>query len=382
MGKKLYGIIIALFILVSIGMGMISYQCMMNTQKTASFLEQFQWVIPLGTDYFAFGRNEKARCFTAIDKKTFREAVFDQNGKIIATGESLFVDEDFYVYEEDGLQGIKDNWGKVLIPAAFECINTFDGKYGQATIKGDKEIAFNQRGDILYSPLSKETSLWQVKGPLFRTDINGLNKVIDVETGKTVFESAEYSGISYIGEGYYSAYTGEGSEDTDYKILLNEDFEPVLNGQRFKSISEFRQGYCYVERVEEMADVTNGYIDKSGKVTIKLDGNLYGGDFSEDKAIVYYKDKLCCINLKGEVLFKLPVEMGKKQEYGYPMFHRGKAAVSIGDKAGLVNETGEWIIPPDFDDVGIIGRNLVSIGQKDKWGVIKIGRRGHVNQSN
>lgn len=218
-------------------------------------------------------------------------------------------------------------------------------------------------------------------------DIDETCKVFDIESGKTVFQSEEYNMVSYIGEGYYSACSNVDFGKKQYSILLDENFQPALGGQLFTTIGEFSQGYCYVEKVEGSIDeesnrkppTTNGYMDKAGNMKITLGGNLYAEKFSEDKAIVWYKDNLRCINLKGEELFQLPLELEKERDYGISVFFGGKAVVFSDGKAGLIDETGKWIINPQFDWIRIIGDNLVFVKRGNGTGVLRTGGDTDVN---
>lgn len=112
MGKKLYISIIGLLVLVSIGIGVFSYQFMIKQQKLTRQLEQFEWVIPLGTEYSSFDGNIGEKFFTGVRAGTYEEDLFDQNGKIVASGQNVDVGKELYTYEEDGLQGIKDTSAK------------------------------------------------------------------------------------------------------------------------------------------------------------------------------------------------------------------------------------------------------------------------------
>ena len=107
-----------------------------------------------------------------------------------------------------------------------------------------------------------------------------------------------------------------------------------------------------INRFDSIVDLlykTQGYIDLSGKIVIPC--NFYSGDvFHEGFTSVIYNDSrdslvFNLINHKGDLITKSGFTKTRE-------FSEGLAGVKVGDKWGFIDTTGNFVIKPQFDEVG------------------------------
>jgi hypothetical protein len=104
-----------------------------------------------------------------------------------------------------------------------------------------------------------------------------------------------------------------------------------------------------------------GFVDKEGKVKINPQFSTTG-NFSDGKCAVANDDgKWGYIDKKGKMLINYQFEKAKE-------FIDGKAIVVSDDKTGLIDETGKYIINPQFSDmVDDGGKYLITQDRKLGW---------------
>ena len=88
----------------------------------------------------------------------------------------------------------------------------------------------------------------------------------------------------------------------------------------------------------------------------------------------------CCIDQSGSVLFSLKPaktlekKLGEDFEYRYSQcyFRNGKAIVYDGKFYGLIDEDGNWVIQPVFDEMTYAGTDKLLVEYKGMSGMIRL----------
>ncbi|WP_319562707.1 WG repeat-containing protein [Marispirochaeta sp.] len=118
-------------------------------------------------------------------------------------------------------------------------------------------------------------------------------------------------------------------------------------------------------------DGVYGFYDYSGKV--KLEGYLHAKSFSEDYAIVRTTQKAYYINKNGEDVFPdLAISGGGNFSNGYAVYW---VKTNEGIQKGLINNSGEIILPPKFTILGEFSDGLCEASFNDKVGYIDLSGR-------
>lgn len=135
-----------------------------------------------------------------------------------------------------------------------------------------------------------------------------------------------------------------------------------------KIVIKVPTGY-HAERFSEglaiisMYRAKGGFIDKTGKVVIEPKFGL-PEPFSEGLARVFIgSGKLGYIDQKGNLVIPGPFD-------GAASFSEGLAAVSVGKKTGYIDKTGKMIIPPQFDEARKFSEDRATVRIGDKFALI------------
>ncbi len=116
-----------------------------------------------------------------------------------------------------------------------------------------------------------------------------------------------------------------------------------------------------------------GFINKKGKIVIGCNYDR-AGNFSDGLAWVKIGNREEFINTAGQTVFR--VDKSKISAVGWS-FSQGLCAAKSAknSKWGFINRSGNFAIPPQFEDVGSFSENLCAVKLDGKWGFIdKLGK--------
>lgn len=217
--------------------------------------------------------------------------------------------------------------------------------------------------------------------------VKGRNGVIDT-AGRYVAEPV-HEAVNPFSEGLAVAMDHDGYQ------VMNEAGR-ILTPKAYDYISSYREGRAAFSVAKPQGLSSYGYLDASGREAIPAQ-YLEVDDFQGGKAVVKVKDKeFHLIGLDGKRLGTYPYEfvgplseglMAFQQEaggrYGYlneqgkvviPLqftgaqpFQEGRAVVNTaedyGNKYGLINPSGAFVIKPAYNEVRQLGGQRVALGQ-------------------
>lgn len=167
-------------------------------------------------------------------------------------------------------------------------------------------------------------------------------------------------------------------------VLINLNFKQKKEPQPTKLIpikKDNKWGYCdknkkiiiepkfdevtFFDTIKYIAEVKfNGqkfFIDTTGKI---VDGPLTNcSTFSEGFAIASQNGKYGFINNKGEFVIKPTFQECKP-------FSQGLAAVKMNNKWGYIDSDGDYVIDPNFQDCYSFVGDFAIVKINDKWGII------------
>lgn len=260
--------------------------------------------------------------------------------------------------EENGLYGVADAEGNVVIPCEYEMLGLFwngdvdtamkDGKCG--VIRSDGTVVVPFEWDSIAFTGEEDEFLRVFKGEMVRR-----------------YSWDEYA---YPGEGLYGLYAIDGTEITpcqwDYVSDVAEGLFAVWSGERCAiydlagkavvPLTECNGMYVNADGTIRIRQGTpdgderyarSGVFDLTGQVIVPC---VWGdiGDFSEGLATVRDGDVWGYVNLQGEVV--IPVEWDYAQE-----FSGGYAIVRQDGQYGVIDTTGELVIPCEWETLEALG---------------------------
>lgn len=396
MGKKVLIAMAVLFCISSAGLGIAGYQAALKIAADSSALERFDWVVPLTAGYRSIGETDMDGGYLTAETKDGDFVLLDREGKPMDETKSrewLWGQEDFYNFYKGGKEGYKYLDGSIMIPAKYDDITSFDGDYALANL-GEDYFAIDRKGEIAYKFEGGEKAFArQVDGQFFCQDQGQWFLLIDVKKGKVVkkWDSIDCDEIWKCGPRLYFADSSCG------KYFLDEEFEPAFGGMLLEvsGAGDYGEGLIPVRWVvngtwkdcppEDEKQVKAGYIDLQGNMVFETPGSVYSGAFSEGKALVYEENRLYCVDREGNQLFELPLkekielDMWKQRDQTLALvgwilpeccFKGGMAPVFDGEKLGLVDEEGNWLIEPAFDDMNMLDSGFIAVEYRGRWGLI------------
>lgn len=171
----------------------------------------------------------------------------------------------------------------------------------------------------------------------------GLGRAIHWRVSK-LFDTTddEYRIVEHLTENlsYYDGYYGRDG------YLRNGKNRKVLKGIEWISMPmEGDSLVCFSDGNHR------GYFHlRDGKVVVKPKYQ-HAWVFSEGLAAVDENGRVKFINPQGEVVIN-HLFAYNEDDFGY-VFHNGRCAVrdGVSGKMGLIDRSGEWVLPPDYDDI-------------------------------
>lgn len=261
------------------------------------------------------------------------------------------------------------------------------------TIAGTKWGFINEKGEFVITPQFDRANQFQKNG-LAIVEVNERAGVID-ETGCYVVKPI-YQFIEPFSEGL--AVAGE----TGGMMRAIDELGRVRT-KAYSLIRSYREKRAVFWERKNRNGVNVGYLDHEGRVVIQPQ-YMNASDFTSGKTLVQFGDKThALIGWKGEILQTYPFQrMGELSEgllsfvkndqglTGYvneagmvvispafsngSPFYQGRAVVtvasSIHQKSGLINNTGVFIIPPEYDEIILLGENRAAVGKAHNPGDI------------
>lgn len=394
MGKKLLTTMIVLFAASTIGLGTLGYKAAVSSFKDLQTLNEYDWVMDLTSEYSLIENAGLDGNYFSAQINEDKAFLIDEHGKKIDEVDYGWIEGSgsAYIYTEGGKMGYKDLAGRIIIPARYDYTNRFDGEYAEA-FTGNRHFAVDKKGREVYRTDDDEDIFFnQIHGKYFGEQKGEKYRVIDVSTGKTIKEwnVAYCSEIRFMMPGLYQANGICGY------YFLDENFDVAFDDKvyDFGVVRDFSDGLCYVEQITDGTYIDTpanpstkpGYIDDQGEMVIETKGAMYGGDFSEGKALIYGAKKAWAIDRTGKKLFSVKLKKNLAvsgadptepfQLYVYilngSIFQNGMVPIYDGRKMGLADQNGKWILNPVFDDMDFVADHLVAVEYNGRWGIIRV----------
>jgi hypothetical protein len=258
------------------------------------------------------------------------------------------------VKTESGYQYINTK-GEIIIPARFRQATVF--REGAALVLPVEENPqwgyISENGEYIIHPQYQKATVFN-EGLAWVILPNSAPQAINIE-GKVEFTLPEANHV-YIFKEHLAAFSTQdnniekwGFVDKKGKIRINP---------RFMDVMEFSEGLCAVKNDNQKW----GYTDPTGNMAIKYQFD-YAGSFRNGKAIVQSGNKYGVINKKGEYILNPQFnEMGMDNDIF--IIERNK-------QWGWVNKDGKDIIPPQFDGVfPFLDNEITSVRSGEYFGFI------------
>jgi hypothetical protein len=294
-----------------------------------------------------------------------------------------------FVFKDKKKCGFINSNGEVIIKPEFTAAGVFEGKLARA-LRDSLWGFINQEGKFVITPrftLARDFSeglaeVW-IKDKHFYIDTLG------VIVFETQFKNTGkfYNGLSkvYSNEGFTKGFMdNHGKLIIPVKHLYAEDFseglanvsekfldvsgKSVIEAKDYKIVKGFSEGMAVVT----LEDGSPAFIDKRGKVIIRLKDLHISSAYSFSNGFAVVNDegtdhKSGFINKNGKIV--IPCQFAEANG-----FSEGYASVrnDLNGLWGYINKRGEWVIKQRFSQVPSEGfkNGLALIKENNKWGYI------------
>ena len=304
--------------------------------------------------------------FPAWHEKSRKYGYIDINGNMVI--EPLFLSAGCF---SEGLANIKDKngkWGYIdmvgnyIIPPHFDGCSKFSD--GLARVYSDSGSTFiDMNGEIA---LKHRSYCYDFCDGWARVSIGRGNHekygFID-KTGKYVIKPFECHILAWHfteGLAWFAIKTENGSRYGFINKLGQVVIEP-----KYKNASDFAEGLSCVQ---------SGWIDKTGKLIVKIDSAFYAsGNFSEGLAMfrsLYWtgKEDRGFVDITGKIVLDLTrFDDIKTFSEGLAVVEKKKDEKR---KYGFINRTGETLVEPMFDYAWDFSNGLAMIEIKNSFGYV------------
>ncbi|MES2760566.1 MAG: WG repeat-containing protein [Bacteroidota bacterium] len=244
------------------------------------------------------------------------------------------IEEEWYVFEDDGLYGFKDENGDVIITPKFKHAYNFQNDYSIVEMKTGKGM-INNKGDLILEPIY-DYIYDDVNGflQIEKNNLYGLAK-----TDGTIAVPVQYNDTGEFWEGLVWV------ERNDFVGYVDENHKTVVPF-KFDWCGNFSEGLASATQYaqEEGQKDIYGYIDKTGNYVITFDDYDEAGEFKEGLAPVSIDDKFGFINKQGKFICE-------RIYHSAGNFVQGLSCVQLedGGKWGYADKTGKLVVPYQFE---------------------------------
>jgi len=140
---------------------------------------------------------------------------------------------------------------------------------------------------------------------------------------------------------------------------INNKGEIIITLQEARLVKIFKEGLS-AYYISDSNGKEWGFIDKTGKIKINPQFSITGNFNNGKCAVANQNGKWGYIDTEGKLVINYQFDSAGE-------FVDGKAVVASGDKTGLIDENGKYLINPQFSYMKIDG-DMILISQDGKWG--------------
>lgn len=320
-------------------------------------------------------------------------SLIDNSLILVCNGKPMNRDGDSYDYDsyyhikdrvlrvkKGNKYGFIDDRGNEIVSPKYDYADHFSD--GLAVVKKNGKYSFiNKKGKEII-PFTYYDNFWSFSDGLALVSIKNQYQFIN-KTGKTIIDiGSKYQYVNSFSEGL--AKVGKGGK---YGFIDTKGKEKIPLSYKLNELTDFLKGVAVVRQGGKA-----GYINKNGEVVIPCKYD-YASPFWGDYAKIFKEGLHGLIDSEGiEVIpleydyiygytFKgglIKVKKGNKEyllskknnlyDVMTTFNKEGLTKVTKNDKYGFINESGEVIVPLEYDYAGDFSDGMAEVCRKGKYG--------------
>lgn len=222
-------------------------------------------------------------------------------------------------------------------------------------VKNGNEFQYiNKKGEIVINPQFKKATVFRDGLALVQTSGDEPKYGYITEDGKFAFNS-QYKEATVFSNGLAWVVTENAAP-----AAIDKKGEIKFTLEQAEQVRIFKDEMAAFSMVNEEGDVKWGFVNKNGKVVINPQFSSVL-NFSDGKCGVSNTEgKWGFINNEGKIIISYQFDYVN-------YFKNGKCVVTSGNKDGVIDKNGKYIINPQFSEMMIDG-DIYLIKQDRKWG--------------
>ncbi|MEQ1586311.1 MAG: WG repeat-containing protein [Cyclobacteriaceae bacterium] len=301
--------------------------------------------------------------------------------------------DSFLVFEENGKMGIKDQQGKVVVPASFEALGWSDGSFsviGDVTgyrlnnhwgilnlkkefvTKAEYERLVYSSGEYIVAtkkinPVQTKTGCLNLRGEIkipFEYDginINGLRAVVfNLQNARFLYGLTDLENQLIIPVVYKRIYPlgtlRYAVENEAGKIALFGEDGRAITEFKIDSISGFNKSRAIIYQ-----NLNQGLLDRDGRMVV--DPNYQAIKIEEEKVIALPHHEWIILNERNEIQKKFQADEIR-------LIANGISIYKYSQKYGLLDSSLKVLLPAQYDHLYPFGSDQFVVSKKGKRGVI------------
>ena len=221
---------------------------------------------------------------------------------------------------------------------------------------GDSFQIVDREGKIIINPQFSEASIFREGLALVKSKVSSDDfkyGFVD-EEGKFIIQP-KYKQATVFSEGLAWVV-----EENGAPIAINKKGETKITLKNAEKVGIFKEGLAFFSVFNKDGKKEFGFIDNTGNIVIKPKFSAVGF-FTEGLCAVENElGKIGYINKKGELIVNYQFDEAGE-------FINGRAITASGEKCGVIDTSGKYVINPQYDDI-IYDKDFYIIKQNNRLG--------------
>lgn len=262
------------------------------------------------------------------------------------------------------MEGSEKKWGYInesgefIIKPKYESAEDFRSNGIGSVLENGRWGLIDKSGERISESQYWYTSVFSEKATVVTDDL-GKSYLLD-EKGKILFQTEGSIDKLSCGMAAFSKQVDRdksswGYIDAEGKVVIEPKYEWAQTFSKDKAIVKINEGHF-------------GIVDKSEKLLKEIDSNLIRG--LSDDIFIFSKlngsngEKYGYMTVDGEIM--LDAVYSNAEEYGDNGLAIVNAAKDFGNEYGVINKSGEFVIPAKYAQITLLGNGLYAVPESQE----------------
>jgi hypothetical protein len=272
--------------------------------------------------------------------------------------------ENYYSYKDGELHGIINKNNKIIFQTDLGAVNQFQDDSTKYVYSKNGKVGLLYKNGEIFLP-AQFNKISQIDSHYYLIDVNHNKGLMNINTREIVVEP-KYDRIQRVENNisdYYIMKTG-----TTY-MYYDQKFRPLFE----QPIGDLITSKSPIQVFRDPSTGLRGLTNFFGRI---LRAPVYDGitiiDIEKDssmRALIFCEDYIEVADETGQCIFPegFGITSSPTKWNPYMTEARDLFCVTSGNKLGVINHNGQWVIPPNYHALNTFSKNIISL--KDSLGL-------------